>query len=203
MIRYTLRCAFDHEFEGWFRDSATCDTQLAGGAVPCPYCGSTQVSKALMTPSVVSHRTRAAHRAADTLDRVAETEAEDAARSTTDPQGGTENAAAGAPASPPDAPAPPLPAPTTPAGRASAPADLPREVSVHRLHQALETLRKRVETTCEDVGGRFAEEARMIHYGEAEERPIYGDATLDEARALHDEGIAVAPLPWGRRSSSH
>jgi len=45
------------------------------------------------------------------------------------------------------------------------------------------------------VGDRFAEEARAIHYGEAADRVIHGNATIDDARELHDEGIAVAPLP--------
>jgi hypothetical protein len=47
----------------------------------------------------------------------------------------------------------------------------------------------------ENVGERFAEEARRIHYGEANERPIRGVATLDEAEALKDEGIEVMSLP--------
>lgn len=47
----------------------------------------------------------------------------------------------------------------------------------------------------DDVGARFAEEARRMHYGEADERPIRGHATSDEARALHEEGIEVVSLP--------
>ncbi|MDO9314107.1 MAG: DUF1178 family protein [Burkholderiaceae bacterium] len=47
----------------------------------------------------------------------------------------------------------------------------------------------------DDVGSRFAEEARRMHYGEADERPIRGQATSDEARALHEEGIEVMALP--------
>jgi hypothetical protein len=45
-----------------------------------------------------------------------------------------------------------------------------------------------------DVGNRFAEEARKMHYGEAEERSIRGKTTADEARALQDEGIEVMPI---------
>ncbi len=60
-------------------------------------------------------------------------------------------------------------------------------------------LRKHVEANADYVGDRFAEEARRIHYGEAEERGIYGEATLDEARELIEEGVEVAPLP--QRSS--
>ena len=47
----------------------------------------------------------------------------------------------------------------------------------------------------EDVGKRFAEEARRIHYGEAESRGIRGQATAEDAQALVDEGIEVAALP--------
>ncbi|MCC6480391.1 DUF1178 family protein [Sphingorhabdus sp.] len=45
------------------------------------------------------------------------------------------------------------------------------------------------------VGDRFADEARAIHYGDAPDRTIHGSTTIDDARELHDEGIAVAPLP--------
>ena len=47
----------------------------------------------------------------------------------------------------------------------------------------------------DDVGSRFAEEARRMHYGEAEERPIRGQATPVEARSLREEGIEIASLP--------
>jgi len=47
----------------------------------------------------------------------------------------------------------------------------------------------------EDVGERFADEARRIHYGEAPERGIRGQASADEREALRDEGIEVMPLP--------
>ncbi len=52
-----------------------------------------------------------------------------------------------------------------------------------------------VMTHTDDVGTQFAEEARRMHYGEAEERPIRGQATADEAKALHEEGIEVQALP--------
>lgn len=52
-----------------------------------------------------------------------------------------------------------------------------------------------VRASSEDVGERFPEEARRIHYGEAEARGIIGQTSLDEVRDLLDEGIEVAPLP--------
>jgi hypothetical protein len=56
-------------------------------------------------------------------------------------------------------------------------------------------LRKYVEANADYVGPKFAEEARKIHYGESEDRQIYGEATLNEARELVEEGVEVAPLP--------
>ena len=46
------------------------------------------------------------------------------------------------------------------------------------------------------VGGKFAEESRAIHYGEQDAEPIHGEATIEEAKALLEEGIEVAPLPF-------
>ena len=60
---------------------------------------------------------------------------------------------------------------------------------------ALAELRRAVESQCENVGDRFAEEARQIHYGESEARPIYGRASAKDVKALLDEDIPVLPLP--------
>lgn len=54
---------------------------------------------------------------------------------------------------------------------------------------------RRVMAQTEDVGERFAEEARRMHYGESEERGIRGQATREQTEELLDEGIAVMPLP--------
>jgi hypothetical protein len=61
---------------------------------------------------------------------------------------------------------------------------------------ALRTLRRQVERNCDYVGERFPEEARKMHYGEADRRNIYGEASADEAEALKDEGVAVNQIPW-------
>ncbi len=61
----------------------------------------------------------------------------------------------------------------------------------------LRALREHVEKTCEHVGERFPEEARKIHHGEVDKRGIYGEASLDEARALTEEGIEFGWLPFG------
>jgi hypothetical protein len=59
----------------------------------------------------------------------------------------------------------------------------------------LRAIRDHVTQNAENVGGRFADEARKMHYGEAEQRSIYGAANPVEARALLEEGIEVHPLP--------
>ena len=74
-----------------------------------------------------------------------------------------------------------------------------REVSspteLKRMRQFVTGLRKYVREHAEYVGPKFPEEARKIHYGETEERHIYGEATIKEAGELIEEGVDVAPLP--------
>ena len=64
-----------------------------------------------------------------------------------------------------------------------------------QLQAAWMQLVKQVMANTEDVGERFAEEARKIHYGESEERGIRGQASKEETQALLEEGIGVLPLP--------
>ena len=66
---------------------------------------------------------------------------------------------------------------------------------LRRMRQFMTGLRKYVQENAEYVGPKFPEEARKIHYGETEERPIYGESSLKEAKELVEEGIDVAPLP--------
>jgi hypothetical protein len=70
----------------------------------------------------------------------------------------------------------------------------PQQASQQMQGRWLQALRKVLENT-ENVGDRFAEEARRIHYSEAPARQIRGVASLDEAQALAEEGIDVMPLP--------
>ncbi len=63
------------------------------------------------------------------------------------------------------------------------------------MAEAAGRMRKHVEDTFDYVGDTFAAEARAIHEGDADERPIYGEATPPEVKALLDDGVKVAPLP--------
>ena len=63
------------------------------------------------------------------------------------------------------------------------------------LRAKLKELRDHIVKNADNVGERFPNEARKMHYGDIEHRPIYGEASPDEARALIEEGVEVSPLP--------
>lgn len=86
----------------------------------------------------------------------------------------------------PAAPEPAAPAPDQ--SLAMAPAD--RDVRT-----MLRALRDHLKANADDVGEKFPELARKMHYGETEQRSIYGKSSFADAKALHDEGIEVHPLP--------
>ena len=132
MIKYQLICDADHEFEGWFRNSADFDDQASGGFIECPSCGSLEVRKAVMAPAI-ARRSQARERRLSAI----------------------------------------------------------RQDMTQAMHRA----REYVEKNFDYVGERFPEEARKIHYGESEERGIYGEATGKEVKELAEEGVQVAPLP--------
>lgn len=72
-----------------------------------------------------------------------------------------------------------------------------------QAEQALKQLRAHVEANSDYVGQDFAQEARAIHDGDAPERAIYGEAKPEEAKALIEDGVPVAPLPFhpGRKTN--
>lgn len=134
MIKYSLICAADHEFEGWFSSSADYDVQRKKRLVQCPHCGTAKVEKAIMAPNVSTSR------------------------------------------------------------RKEAMVSKRKEVMAV-MNEAAQSIRKEIEDKCDYVGDKFADEARAIHYGEKEERSIYGNATPQQAAELQDEGVSIAPLP--------
>ena len=166
MIRYSLVCNKRHEFESWFANSAAYDKQAKRGLVACPLCGSTKVEKALMTPRLARADAKAARTRA-ALPAPPPTAQQPAAAGVVPPP-----ASAGA---------------ATPVAMIS-----PQEQEFRRK---LKELRDHVLSNAENVGPRFPEEARKIHYGEVEHRSIYGIASPQEAKELHDEGIEFSSLP--------
>jgi hypothetical protein len=70
------------------------------------------------------------------------------------------------------------------------------EITPQKMMVMLRQMRKQVEKNADYVGPAFAEEARKIHYGEVDQRDIYGESTPEESQELEDEGIEFASLPW-------
>ena len=141
MICYRLHCTLGHEFEGWFPNAESFDTQKARGLVLCPQCGLSTVEKSLMAPALA---------------------------------------------------------------RSVEPAPI---ASADQIRMALRAIRKEVESRCDNVGDRFAEEALKRHDArdDAEhrsERGIYGTMSDSERERLEDEGVDFTPVPWIDRSES-
>jgi hypothetical protein len=78
----------------------------------------------------------------------------------------------------------------------AAPSSTPLMMAQEReLRAKLKELRDHIVKNADNVGERFPNEARKMHYGDIEHRPIYGEASPEEARSLIDEGVEVSPLP--------
>jgi len=138
MIKYSLICKKEHDFEGWFASSDDYDKQRKRGFVECPECGSKKISKALMAPGVNGTRKR---------------------------RDDAQNVVNVAP-------------------------QMPQEV-IDKIRE----VKQYIEANSENVGEKFPEEARKIHYGETQARGIYGKASIEEAASLVEEGVSVVPLP--------
>jgi hypothetical protein len=88
-----------------------------------------------------------------------------------------------------------VPAPAA-AAEVTAPTSTPLMMAQEReLRAKLKELRDHIVKNADNVGERFPNEARKMHYGDIEHRPIYGEASPEEARSLIEEGVEVSPLP--------
>jgi hypothetical protein len=170
MIRYALLCEAGHEFESWFSNSSGFEEQAKRGFVSCPDCGSVRVERAIMAPNVA--RT-------DRGPRLIEATAEPA----------TAPAPAG-----PSAPAQAGAAASAGSDDAAAPVVLMGEKEI-AIRQLLTAIHAQIVEKAENVGKSFADEALKIHHGESESRPIYGEASPDDARMLEEEGVEFMALP--------
>lgn len=164
-----LQCSQGHSFEGWFGSQDDYDAQRARGLVACPVCNDNEVVKMLSAP-----RLNLGHGVAPDL------------------------AGSAVPASAPTAAASQPHASTLGSQPTEASDALTAIQGAHTLQQmqaAMLNMVRQIMARTEDVGAQFAEEARKIHYGEAEERNIRGQATREETEALLEEGIEVMALP--------
>jgi hypothetical protein len=94
----------------------------------------------------------------------------------------------------------PILAPAEETTPVAAPAEVPTPVAMispqeREFRKKLKELRDHLTANAENVGKKFPEVARQMHYGEAEHRSIYGEASPKDAKELHDEGIECHPLP--------
>lgn len=171
MIRYTLKCANTHSFDSWFKSADGFDVLTAAGQVSCPMCGSSEISKALMTPLVSTARPTGSEHTEQVN-----------APSTSDPQSVATDVV---PNTTSDQRPSPLSAPST---------DTERAIAAMRDH---------VERNSDYVGLEFSKQARAMHDGDAPTRAIYGEAKLEDAKALLEDGIAVIPLPFTPKRSTN
>ena len=166
MKKFALICENEHEFEGWFASSDAVLLQSKKGLIDCPYCGSVNVEKQLAAPNLSTPKTKVRQQA--DMAKLAGAE---------------------------ETPAPPIQA-LTPAMQAGAPTGGQAVATYHSaLRYAVQQLRKTIETDFTNVGENFAEKAREIHYGEAEEANIFGTCTKEETEELLDEGVEIMSLP--------
>lgn len=141
MIRYTLRCDSNHDFESWFRNSEAYETLSKAGQVTCAVCGTDKVHKAIMAPAVSGTKKKAG-------------------------------------------------------AEASLPVEAPLSTPAHPAEIAMRQIREHLKKNSDYVGPEFASEARKMHDGEIDHRSIWGEATQADAKALHEDGVPVAPLPF-------
>ncbi|MCH8037023.1 MAG: DUF1178 family protein [Proteobacteria bacterium] len=174
MILYDLRCRKNHVFEAWFRDSAAYDDQAEAGEIACPTCGSKKVEKAPMAPRLA--------KGGLAKDGAENGEAQRAEAQTTETET-TETETTGIQTGETE----------------TAKAETAKAAEAMR---ALRGLRRKVEDNFDYVGPQFAEEARKIHYGEADAHNIYGETSDQEAKELRDEGVAFTRVPWPPRRDS-
>lgn len=143
MIRYSLVCENEHEFDSWFPGSMAYDEQVRRGIVECPACGSAQVRKSIMAPRLGK-------------------------------SGGSA---------------------TSDDGQEAATAPAVMDERLVALRGMIREMRAKIAEHTVDVGASFPEQARKMHYGEVEHRPIRGEARPEEARELVEEGVPILPVP--------
>ncbi len=181
MIVFDLACPHGHAFEGWFDSADAYADQRGRGLVRCPVCDDPGVEK---KPSarVNTLASKASRRGGSRSRREAPAQAGQGAQGQDANDAARAQAAANA--------------------QAVANAQAAQAAAMGLPPEILAKLREVVRNT-ENVGDRFAQEARKIHYEEVPPRAIRGQATPDEAESLREEGIDFAPLPPDLTSETH
>lgn len=176
---FNLACEHDHRFEGWFASAAAYDDQIARHLIECPVCSSHAIEKRPAAPRLNLSSPRTGDGAPGARTGAGGQPAPG------DPRAGRMTGAHAGPAD-------------TAQGRDPSPAGGPDAVDPARAQAMFLQMVRRIMASTEDVGDRFTEEARRIHYSEAPERAIRGSATREQAAELREEGIDVLSLPVPR-----
>jgi hypothetical protein len=164
-----LQCEFAHSFEGWFGSEDDFQSQLSRGLVQCPMCDSAKITKKLSAPRLNLGATPSA---SDVQQSAIATNT--VANSSVNTTATAQNQAHHLPVQ---------------AQRA-----IDQVMGNPEFQKAYLEMAKQVLKNTDDVGKDFAREARKIHYGEAPQRGIRGEASKDDVMELLDEGIEVMPL---------
>ncbi len=192
MIVFDLHCESGHRFEGWFRSSSDFLGQSEAGYVACPECGTSRVAKAPMAPAVPvkGNSARSDAKKAEAVKDAFEAASQAAAetkKSDASDTGDTAKLSSDL-----------IKTPDTPAVPAKG-GQLSNTPMTAEMKSAIAKLAKAQEKALKDstwVGSKFAEQSREMHYGERDEAPIHGQASLEEAKSLAEEGVPIAPLPF-------
>lgn len=171
MIQYALKCADGHTFDSWFQSASAFDKLAATGLVSCAVCGNGSVEKAIMTPRVRPGRKAVSGRG----------EPEAKSQNTAPPSGQAEGTIK-------------MQQPEQAKQSSSMTGALSNPSN--EAEKALADMRRKVEDNSDYVGKDFVAEARAMHEGDAPGRAIHGEARLDEAKALIEDGVPVLPLPF-------
>jgi len=167
MIIFDLICSESHIFEGWFSSSDDYQTQVDKGLLSCPHCGSYDISKSVMSPNIGMKSNQKIYE----KPAISAGSADEQIHKSHEIANDVENA--------------PL-----------ANIDTQLNDNMHKkMVEAIAKVQKEVLKDSTWVGNKFAQEARAIHYGEADKRLIHGHASQDEVSELSEEGINIAALP--------
>ena len=150
MIKYSLICDNEHQFEGWFSTGQDFDEQRRRNLVNCPMCDSSNITKTLMAPSISTSKKAVQAQVKPNVEHS-------------------------------DRP--------TPVANSHVPDNF------QELVGKIRELRANILETSKNVGDKFPDEARKIHYGEVEKHSIYGQASAQDVKELVDEGVNVMPIP--------
>lgn len=182
MIVFNLCCQQNHSFEGWFRSSGDFDDQQQRGLLACPVCGSDTIVKKLSAPrlNVSASRESRGLTVKGGPDRN-ESDKAAAANGRGDSVVGNQQESA-----------------KNALVESESKPNLANQVkgpSIEQMQALWYRMAREVIANTEDVGEKFVEEARKIHYRETPERAIRGKASREEVQELSEEGIDIYAMP--------